>query len=96
MSVELVMPLREFGFELRGALASGRSVRLVLSERCDGVRVNDDGIRVLSGRVTRVAASGAFCVVAGRHVPLLEILAVVRPHFSQSAASSPDEVEPTE
>lgn len=77
------------GWELRGALASGRVVRLVLSERCDGVTVNDQGIRLLEGRVQGVAATDAYCVIQGRHVPLADVLAVVKPHFSQGAASDP-------
>jgi hypothetical protein len=77
------------GWELRGALASGRVIRLVLSERCDGVAANDQGIRLLEGQVQRVAATDAFCVVQGRHVPLSDVRAVVKPHYSQGAASDP-------
>jgi hypothetical protein len=77
------------GWELRGALAAHRVVRLVLSERCDGVAANELGIRLLEGRVQRVAATDAFCVVQGRHVPLSDVRAVVKPHYSQGAPSDP-------
>lgn len=85
----LQRPVSILGWELRGALASGRLVRLVLDHRCDGVRVNETGDRILEGRVQRVAATDAYCVVQGRHVPLEAILAVHRPHFEQVEASDP-------
>lgn len=88
----LQRPVSILGWELRGALASGRLVRLVrlvLDHRCDGVRVNETGDRILEGRVQRVAATDAYCVVQGRHVPLDAILAVHRPHFEQAAPSDP-------
>lgn len=85
----LQRPVSVLGWELRGALASGRIVRLVLDGRCDGVLVNEWGDRILEGRVQRVAATDAYCVVQGRHVPLDAILAVHRTHFRQAAASDP-------
>jgi hypothetical protein len=77
------------GWELRGALASGRVVRLTLSERCDGVIRNPEGHRILEGKVERVAATDAYCVMRGRHIPLSDVLAVSKPHFTQAAASDP-------
>lgn len=85
----LQRPESAIGWELRGALASGHVIRLVLSERCDGVAVNDLGIRLLEGRVERVAATDAFCVIQGRHVPLSDVRAVVKPHYSQGEPSDP-------
>lgn len=55
-------------WELRGAWASRRRVRLSLTDRCVVPRV--------IGRVTRVATSGAFVVCDGWHVPVGAILAV--------------------
>jgi hypothetical protein len=66
-------------------------VRLLLSDRCDGVLPNDAGERVLEGRIERVAATDAYCVIRGRHVPLGEILTMAKPHFTQSAASDPSD-----
>jgi hypothetical protein len=85
----LSRPESAVGWELRGAMITGRPVRLALSERCDGILVNPDGQRILEGRVQRVAATNAYCVVQGRHVPLSDVLAVHRPHFTQGAASDP-------
>lgn len=89
MSFVLQRPVSALGWELRGALASGRSVRLVLQDRCDGVYANAEGARVLEGQVTRVSPTDAFCVVQGRHVPLDAIAALSRPHFSHPGASDP-------
>jgi hypothetical protein len=87
----LARPESAVGWELRGALAAGRVVRLALSERCDGVLRNPDGQRILEGRVERVSATDAYCVVQGRHVPLGDVLGVSRPHFTQGAASDPSD-----
>ncbi len=85
----LSRPESAVGWELRGAMMAGRVVRLALSERCDGVLRNADGQRILEGRVQSVAATNAYCVVQGRHVPLTDVLAVAKPHFSQGHASDP-------
>lgn len=85
----LCRPQSAIGYELRGALASGRTIRLVLSERCDGVLRNPDGQRIIEGRVQRVAATDAYCVVRGRHIPLSDVLSVSRRHFTQAQASDP-------
>ena len=85
----LSRPESVVGWELRGALASGRTVRLALSERCDGIHRNPDGQRILEGRVQRVAATDAYAVIRGRHVPLSDVLSVSRPHFHQAQASDP-------
>lgn len=87
----LSRPESALGWELRGALASGRPVRLALSERCDGIHRNPDGQRILQGRIQRVAATNAYCVIQGRHVPLTDILTISRPHFTQGAASDPSD-----
>jgi hypothetical protein len=39
--------------------------------------------------VTRVAATDAYCVVQGRHVPLSDVLGIIKPHYTQTAASDP-------
>jgi hypothetical protein len=87
----LSRPESAVGWELRTALATGSTVRLALSERCDGIHRNPDGQRILEGRVQRVSATNAYCVVQGRHVPLSDVLAVSRPHFTQGAASDPSD-----
>ena len=78
----LVRPISAVGWELRGALASRRPVVLSLSERCTQRR--------LEGRVNGVAATDAYCVVQPHdepplHIPLEDVLAVHRPHFTQHA-----------
>jgi hypothetical protein len=67
----LVRPIGAIAWELRAAWASGRRVALSLDERSSRRRVE--------GCVDRVAASGAFVVVARIHVPLPVILAVHLP-----------------
>lgn len=66
-STALVRPVSSVALELRAAWATGRRVALSL-ERADFER--------LEGIVTRVAASGSYVVVRGRHVPLERVLAV--------------------
>jgi hypothetical protein len=60
----------KLAWELRAAWATGRRVALTL-ERADHDR--------MEGIVTRVAGSGAYVVVRGRHVPLERVLAVHYP-----------------
>ena len=62
-------------WELRGAWAAQTPVVLSLSERCDPRRVE--------GKVQHVAVTDVFAVVAGTHVPMIDVMAVHRPHFSQ-------------
>jgi len=62
-------------WELRGAWAARRVVVLSLSERCEPRR--------LEGKVDHVAVTDVFAIVAGTHVPMVDVLAVHRPHFSQ-------------
>ena len=69
-SVALVRPLRATAWELRGAWALGRRVSVTL-EDADSQR--------LEGVVRSVAATGAYAVIAGTHVPLDRVLAVHRP-----------------
>lgn len=78
-----------FAMELRVALGTRRLVRLVLSERCDGVFVNAEGQRVLEGRVSSVSPTASYCVVERRHIPLSEVLAIYSPHYRQGGASDP-------
>ena len=85
--------LSALGWELRTKMAKLEMVRLVLSDRCDNVRVNEEGDRILQGAISSVSPTNAFCVIMDRHVPLGEILAVVRPHFAQAAASDPAPVK---
>lgn len=86
---ELEDKVTRLGYELRGAMAGGREVRLVLDECCDGVYQNEEGERVLQGTIEGVSPTNAHCTIQGRHVPLFAVLAVVRPHFSQAPASDP-------
>jgi hypothetical protein len=81
---------------LRLFMAAEVVVRVALSPDSDGVRLNEEGGRVLEGCVTRVAASGAFCVIAGRHIPVSEIVAVARRHITNVPASDPREARSTE
>jgi hypothetical protein len=62
-------------WELRGAWISRRRVVVTLSDRCT--------VRRLEGRVTYVAVSGAYVKIAGWHVPTVDVLGVVSPHFAQ-------------
>lgn len=71
----LVRPASSVAWELRTAWATRRVVVLALSERCWPMR--------LEGRVDAVAATDTYCVVAGYHVPLDDVLGVFRPHYSQ-------------
>jgi hypothetical protein len=87
----LQRPESAVGWQLRGALAAQRTVRLVLSDRCDGVHPTESGERILEGTVQRVAATDAYCIIRGRHVPLSEVLAVHRPHYEQGPASDPSD-----
>lgn len=85
----LSRPESAVGWELRTALATGRVVRLTLTDRCDGVIANADGQRILEGRIQHVSPTNAYCVIQGRHVPLTDVLTVSRPHFTQGDASDP-------
>lgn len=67
----LVRPTSAIGWELRAAWAGGRRVSLSLDERCHPRR--------LEGELQRVAATGAFVVLDGFHVPMDAILAVHNP-----------------
>jgi hypothetical protein len=69
--VTLVRPASSLLWELRAAWATGRRVSLSLDERCIVHRVE--------GWVEQVAATGAFVVVNGWHVPTDAILAVHNP-----------------
>jgi hypothetical protein len=71
----LERPTDSISWELRARWAKREEVALSLSERCDPQR--------LEGTVDRVAPSGAFVIVAGWHVPMEDVLAVHRPHFTQ-------------
>ena len=62
----LVRPVSSVAWELRSSWASGRRVALTL----------DGDERRVEGHVRSVAATGAFAVVAGLHVPLESVLAV--------------------
>lgn len=70
MTLALVRPLSSITWELRSAWALGRRISVSLD------RADDDR---LEGTVRAVAGSGAYAVVAGKHVPLERVLAVHRP-----------------
>lgn len=67
----LVRPVSALVWELRAAWASGRRVALSLDPRCKPERIE--------GWIDRVAASGAFVIAAGWHVPTERILAIHHP-----------------
>lgn len=71
----LVRPVRAIAWELRGAWASRRVVRLTLSDRCDP--------RGVAGYVDQVATTDAFAIVDGVHIPLDDVLAIHRTHHTQ-------------
>lgn len=64
-------------WELRAAWASRKVVVLSLSPRCV--------VRRVEGTVDRVAATGAYVIADGWHIPEEDILAVHKPHFAQKA-----------
>jgi hypothetical protein len=66
----LVRPLSSIAWELRTAWALGRRISVSI-EDADDAR--------LEGVVRTVAATDAYAIVGGRHVPLERILAVHRP-----------------
>lgn len=74
-----VRPASAVAWELRGAWATGRRVSLSPSERC--------AVRLVVGSVEQVAATGAFAVVDGWHVPLDEVLAVHKPKVDDRTSS---------
>lgn len=65
-------------WELRTAWAQRRDVRLTLTASCM--------IRTVVGTVDRVAATGAFVVVDGWHVPVSHIEAIGKPTFNDREA----------
>lgn len=71
----LVRSEQSIAWELRGCWARGRSVRLLLSDRCC--------VNYLEGRIARVAVTGAYVVIRAHgvpwHVPCVDVLAVSRP-----------------
>ncbi len=79
----LVRPTNAIAWELRTAWAQNLRVSLSLDERCQPRR--------LEGKLTRVAPTGAFAVIAGFHVPTDAILAVHRPsRLGDSTVDHPD------
>lgn len=62
---------RALAWQLRGAWARRREVRLTLTDRCM--------IGTVVGYVSHVAVTGAFLTVDGWHVPISEVLGVARP-----------------
>lgn len=77
----LVRRESETAAELRDAWVRRRPVVLSLSERCIVQRLED--------RVRFVAVTGAFAVMdhdGPLHVPMVDILNVRSPHFSQGAS----------
>lgn len=69
---------QKFAWELRGHWAARRRVALALSDRCM--------TRHIEGYVERVSPTGAVAYVNGWHVPLAEVRAVSRPHFTAAAS----------
>jgi hypothetical protein len=74
---------QKFAWELRGHWAARRRVVLALSERCIIPRIE--------GYVEHVSPTGAVAYVEGWHVPLADVLAVSRPHFTETAPIPPQE-----
>jgi hypothetical protein len=70
MNSALIRPLSSIAWELRSAWALGRRISVT-------IEAGDDGR--LEGTVRAVAATGAFALIAGQHVPLERVLAVHRP-----------------
>jgi hypothetical protein len=77
--VSLARKPQAIWWELLAARAENRQVVLSLSKRCDPRR--------LEGFVDAVAVTGMFAIVDGWHVPLEDVLAIARPHYSQKAAA---------
>lgn len=66
-------------FELRTAWAKAKPVVLTLSDRCIVDRIE--------GKVEHVAVTGAFVLIDGWHVPIVDVLAIHRPHHTQRRAA---------
>lgn len=78
----LIRPFASIAWELRAAWALGRRI---------SVTIEDSDDARLEGTVRAVAASGAYAIVGGRHVPLERVLAVHRPsRLGDSTASVAD------
>jgi hypothetical protein len=81
VTLALVRPLSSIAWELRSAWALGRRI---------SVTIEADEPR-LEGVVRSVAATGAYVVVAGTHVPLERVLAVHRPSRLGDSTASVDD-----
>lgn len=84
----LARPTDALVWELRGAWASRRIVRLTLTERCL--------VRKVVGRVQRVAVTGAFVDVDGWQVPAEDILSVGYPTVVEREEYAAARVAPPE
>lgn len=52
-------------------------------------------IRRVEGLIERVAVTGAFVVIEGWHIPTVEILGILKPHFSQEPEPKRPDGPPT-
>lgn len=77
-------------------MALRRTVRVALSDRCDGVYATKAGHRILEGTVTSVSPTDAYLIICGRHVPLGEVLSVKRPHHTDDEPSDPTDPQDRE
>jgi hypothetical protein len=81
MTSALIRPLSSIVWELRSAWALGRRISVT-------VEAGDDGR--LEGTVRAVAATNAYAIVGGQHVPLERVLAVHRPSRLGDSTASVD------
>ncbi len=92
MPHEVVYPESALAWELRRHWAAREDVVLRLSERAGSLRVR--------GYVVYVSPTSAFCLIQDRphgsalHVPVIDVLTVLRPHFSAGDAPAPEWLAP--
>jgi hypothetical protein len=66
---------QDVAWDVRGRWAAHKRVVLTLSDRCMVQRVE--------GVIEYVAVTGAYCIVDGWHIPMIDVVGVAAPHFHQ-------------
>lgn len=82
---DIARPEQAIIWELRGAWARHKPVRLVLTDRCL--------VKVVMGQIRRIAVTGAFVEIDGWHVPAGDILTVGFPLLEELEAYRQEQAE---